>query len=72
MSDNKVRFSAFVQEQKPSVQKMRVVRVLSRFDMVKGEVYVKDPRAFKDHLNDILFKHSLGLNLSRRNERGNM
>ena len=61
MGDDRVRFSAFIQEQKPSVQKMRVVRLLGKFDKTRGEVYVKDPREFKDHLNDILFRHSLDL-----------
>ena len=64
MSNDKVRFSAFIQEQKPSVQKMRVARLLGTFDKTRGEVYVKDPRAVKDHLNDILFKHSLVFDFS--------
>ena len=70
MSNNKVRFpavpggsrrfSAFIQEQKPSIRKMRVVRLLVRFDRTRGEIYVKDKQALKNHLNYIIFGRELG------------
>jgi len=59
MSNNKVRFSAFIQDQKPSIQKMKMVRLLARFDRTHGEVYVKDQQALKDHLNNIIFEREL-------------
>ena len=60
MGNSRVRFSAFSKMQKVSIQKMRVVRLLVRFDKTRGEVYVKDQQALKDHLNSIIFEQELG------------
>ena len=66
MSDNKVRFSAFIREQKPSIQKMRVARLLDRLDKTHFSVYVKDKRALREYLSNILFERSLGVELSNK------
>ena len=56
MSDDNVRFHAFILKQKPSIQRLRVVRLLDKFDRTRGEVYVKDQRALRDHLNGVIFE----------------
>ena len=62
----KVRFSTFIQKQKPSVQRLKVAMLLSRFDKTRGEVIVKDPISLKNHLSDLVFKGSLGDSIKRR------
>ena len=66
MSDNKVRFSAFIQEQKPSIKRMSVARLLERLDRTRTEIYVKDARALRDYLANILFERALEVKLSNK------
>ena len=56
------KVSPSIQEMKPSIQRLKVVRVLDKLDKLDksdethGEVYVKDQRALRDHLNGMIFE----------------
>ncbi|VUT26915.1 MAG: hypothetical protein MASP_01768 [Candidatus Methanolliviera sp. GoM_asphalt] len=66
MSSNNVRFHSFILNQKSSVQKMSISRLLDKLDRTRTEIYVKDERALRYHLNNILFERSLGVLSNKR------
>ena len=55
----KVRFHSFILKQKPSVQKMRVARLLDKLDKTQFSVYAKDEKSLRDYLSNIVFERSL-------------
>ena len=56
-----MRFHEFIKEQKPSIRKLRLVRLLYEYDRSCGEIFVKDSRSLKSYLDNLVFEHSIGV-----------
>jgi hypothetical protein len=58
---DKVRFSTFSQELKPSLQRLRIVELLTRIDKTKYPIYVIHEESLRLKLQQMVFEESLNL-----------